>query len=45
MQKALVGTFMGGLKPEIFGAIQIFKPQSLKEAIGLVQMCNDQLMK
>nr|TKS18114.1 hypothetical protein D5086_0000005970 [Populus alba] len=37
-QKALVGTFMGGLKPEIAEGIRMFKPQSLKEAISLARM-------
>ncbi|KAJ9166893.1 hypothetical protein P3X46_021582 [Hevea brasiliensis] len=34
-QKALVGTFMGGLKPEIAEGIRMFKPKTLKEAISL----------
>ncbi|KAA8544713.1 hypothetical protein F0562_019440 [Nyssa sinensis] len=44
-QKALVDTFMGGLKPEISDAIRLFKPQTLKEAIGLARMRGDQLQK
>lgn len=35
MQKAFVGTFMDGLKPDISNAIRLFKPQTLKVAIGL----------
>ncbi|KAJ9176931.1 hypothetical protein P3X46_012192 [Hevea brasiliensis] len=37
-QRALVGTFMGGLKPEVADGIRMFKPTSLKEAISLAQM-------
>ena len=37
-QKALVGTFMGGLKVEISDAIRMFKPRTLKEAISLARM-------
>ena len=37
-QKALMGTFMGGLKAEISEGIQMFKPQSLKEVINLARM-------
>lgn len=36
---------MGGLKPEISNAIHLFKPQSLKEAIDLACMQNDQLSR
>ncbi|KAA8520752.1 hypothetical protein F0562_014976 [Nyssa sinensis] len=42
-QKALIGTFMGGLKTEISDAIRMFKPQMLKEAISLARMKDDQL--
>lgn len=45
MQKALAGTFIGGLKPEISYVIQLFKPQPLKEAIRLARMRDDQLTK
>lgn len=34
-QKALVRTFMGGLKLEIAEEIRMFKPKTLKEAISL----------
>jgi hypothetical protein len=33
--KALVGTFMGGLKSEIAEGIRMIKPHSLKEAFSL----------
>ena len=42
-QKALVGTFMGGLKPEIADGIRMFKPKSLKEASSLARMRDEQL--
>ena len=44
-QKALVGTFMGGLKAEIADGIRMFKPQSLKDAISLAKMREDQLTR
>ncbi|KAE8698902.1 hypothetical protein F3Y22_tig00110597pilonHSYRG01052 [Hibiscus syriacus] len=44
-QKAIVGKFMGGLKPEVDDGIRMFKPQSLKEAISLAKMRYDQLAR
>lgn len=44
-QKALVGTFMGGLKSEISEGIQMFRPKTLKEVINLARMKNDQLSR
>lgn len=44
-QKALMGTFMGGLKPEISEDIPMFKPRTLKEAISLASMKDDQLSR
>jgi hypothetical protein len=44
-QKALVGTFMGGLKPDIAEGIMMFKPKSLKEAISLARMRDEQLTR
>ena len=44
-QKALVGTFMGSLKSEIADDIRMFKPKSLKEAISLARMRDDQLTR
>lgn len=44
-QKALVGTFMGGLKPEIADGIRMFKPKTLKEAISLARMKDEQLIR
>ncbi|RVX01183.1 hypothetical protein CK203_036143 [Vitis vinifera] len=44
-QKALVRTFMGGLKAEISDGIQMFKPNSLKETINLTRMRNEQLAR
>ncbi|KAK0605942.1 hypothetical protein LWI29_032451 [Acer saccharum] len=43
--KALVGTFMGGLKPEIADGIRMFKPKLLKEAISLGRMKDEQLIR
>ncbi|KAH9696914.1 hypothetical protein KPL71_023390 [Citrus sinensis] len=44
-QKALVGTFMGGLKPEIAEDIRMFRPRTLKEAISLARMKDDQIAR
>ncbi|KAH9763048.1 hypothetical protein KPL70_001041 [Citrus sinensis] len=44
-QKALVGTFMGGLKPEIADGIRMFKPKTLKEAISLSRMRDEQIAR
>ncbi|KAH9753704.1 hypothetical protein KPL71_015173 [Citrus sinensis] len=44
-QKALVGTFMGGLKPAISEEIRMFRPKTLKEAISLARMKDDQLTR
>uniref|UniRef100_A0A6N2LLP3 Uncharacterized protein n=1 Tax=Salix viminalis TaxID=40686 RepID=A0A6N2LLP3_SALVM len=44
-QKALVGTFMGGLNTEIADGIHMFKPQSLKDVINLAKMRDDQLTR
>lgn len=44
-QKALVGTFMGGLKTEIAEGIRMFKPKTLKEAISLARMKDEQLLR
>lgn len=44
-QKALVGTFMGGLKAEIAEGIWMFKLKSLKKAISLARMQDDQLLR
>ncbi|GKA40709.1 hypothetical protein Tco_0733302 [Tanacetum coccineum] len=42
-QKALVGTFMGGLKPKIADGIRMFKPTNLKDATSLARMRDGQL--
>ena len=44
-QKALVGTFMGGLKPEIAEDIRMFRPRTLKEAISLAHIKDDQITR
>ncbi|KAA8531390.1 hypothetical protein F0562_006114 [Nyssa sinensis] len=44
-QKALVGTFMGGLNTEISYGIRMFKPQTLKDAISLARMKDDQFSR
>ena len=41
--KALMGTFMGGLKREIADGIKMFKAKTLKEANSLTRMQDDQL--
>ncbi|GKB15513.1 hypothetical protein Tco_0849436, partial [Tanacetum coccineum] len=42
-QKALVGTFMAGLKPEIEDGIRMFKPTNFKDATILARVRDDQL--
>ena len=44
-QKALVRTFMGGLNPEISDGVRMFKPKTLKEAINLARMQEDQVQR
>ena len=41
--KAFVGTFMGGLRPEIADWIRMFKPMSLKKVISVATKQDDQL--
>ena len=40
-----MGTFMGGLEPEIVEGIRMFKPKTLKEAISLAKMNDDHLIR
>ena len=44
-KKALVGTFLGGLKQEIVSALRKFKLKTLCDAIELVHMRDDNLSK
>jgi hypothetical protein len=44
-QKALVGTFLGGLKQEIVFALRMFKLKTLCDAIELARMGDDNLLK
>ncbi|KAL5576818.1 hypothetical protein UlMin_018517 [Ulmus minor] len=44
-QKALVGSFMGGLRSEISETIRMFKPKTLKEATSLALMKDEQLQR
>ena len=44
-QKALVGSFMGGLRFKISEAIRMFKPKTLKEVISLAHMNDEQLQR
>lgn len=44
-QKALVGTFMGGLKSEISEEIRLFRPRTLKDAISFARMRDEQLSR
>ena len=41
-QRALVGAFMGDFKPEIADGIRKFKSKSLKEAVSLARMRDEQ---
>lgn len=42
-QKALVATFMAGLKAEIVDGVRMFKLRTLKEAISLAHMRDNQV--
>lgn len=44
-EKALIGTFLGGLKDEIAVEVCIFKPRTLLKAIELARMQDDQLSR
>ncbi|RVW24821.1 hypothetical protein CK203_112252 [Vitis vinifera] len=44
-QKALVGSFMGGLRSEISETIRMFKPKTLKEETSLARMKDEQLQR
>jgi hypothetical protein len=44
-QKALVGAFLGGLKQDIVSAIRMFKPKTLRDAIELARMRDENLSK
>ncbi|KAH9723902.1 hypothetical protein KPL70_007302 [Citrus sinensis] len=44
-QRALVHTFMGGLKLEISEEICLFRPKTLKEAISLARMKDEQITR
>ena len=41
-EEALIGMFMGGLTMEIVEAVRMFKSQSVKDAISLARMKDDQ---
>ncbi|CAL1390315.1 unnamed protein product [Linum trigynum] len=42
-QQALVGTFLGGLKPIITDGIRIFNPKTLKDAVNLTRAREEQI--
>lgn len=44
-QKALIGTYVGGLKDSISDSIRMFRPTTLKAAIELGRMRDDQLQR
>jgi hypothetical protein len=37
-QKALVGTFFGGLRGDISNAVKMFKPRTLHETVNFTRM-------
>ena len=45
MQKALVRTFMGGLRTKILNEIFMFQPQTLNDVIRFARMRDDQLVR
>lgn len=44
-QKALIGTYIGGLKDNISDGIRMFQPKTLKAAIELARMKDEQLQR
>lgn len=44
-QKALIGTYIGGLKDSISDAVRMFRPTTLKATIELARMRDDQLQR
>ncbi|CAN6848919.1 unnamed protein product [Brassica oleracea] len=44
-QKALIGTYIGGLKDSISDSIRMFQPRTLKAMIELARMRDDQLQR
>jgi hypothetical protein len=44
-QKTLMGTFLGGLKKDIVSAVRMFKPKTLRDAIELARMRDDNLSR
>ncbi|CAL9238536.1 unnamed protein product [Arabidopsis halleri] len=44
-QKALIGTYVGGLNPEIADSVRMFRPKSLKEVLNLARMRDDQMQR
>jgi hypothetical protein len=44
-QKALVGAFLGGLKSNIVSVVRMFKPKTLRDAIELARMRDENISK
>ena len=44
-QKALIGTFLGGLKEEIASKVGMFKPKTLWEIIEFAKMMDERLSR
>jgi hypothetical protein len=44
-QKALVGAFLGGMKLDIIYAVRMFKPKTLRDAIELARMRDENISK
>jgi hypothetical protein len=44
-EKALVGTFLGGLQPDIANPVKMLKPRTLRETIQFAQMQEDQMKR
>ena len=40
-QKALIGTFLGGLKEEIASEVRMFKPKTLRETIEFARLMDE----
>nr|GMD31025.1 Transposon Ty3-G Gag-Pol polyprotein [Ipomoea batatas]GMD39226.1 Transposon Ty3-G Gag-Pol polyprotein [Ipomoea batatas] len=44
-EEALLGVYMGGLKPELVDIVWMFRPKILRDAMAWAQMKDDQLQR
>ncbi|CAL9217878.1 unnamed protein product [Arabidopsis halleri] len=44
-QKALIGTYVGGLNPTIADSVRMFRPKTLKEVLNLARLKDEQMQR